>query len=163
MYICISQISRSYYWYKLLDWSCRREEEEDWYIVILILHYDCVSNSTCIYRLDGMMMDLQDIHGTKRSLAQCMFWRSVIVRSNRFKPYVLAVTRLYSLGILAWLYEYVLLLNVFDIKCNKLPDLNYDYLIMYLALISLNLPEIIYNTSLISTNSPLAGQNSRVV
>ena len=50
-----------------------REEEEDWYIVILILHYDCVSNSTCIYRLDGMMMGLQDIHWTERTVTQCMF------------------------------------------------------------------------------------------
>jgi len=31
--------------------------------------------------------------------AMRMFWRSVIVQSNRSKPYNIAVTRLYSLGI----------------------------------------------------------------
>jgi len=80
------------------------------------------------YRLDGMMTGLQDIHWAESSphwaessphwaessphwaessphwaessVARCMFGRSVIVSSNRFKTYDIAVTRLYSLGIL---------------------------------------------------------------
>jgi len=34
---------------------------------------------------------------------------------------------------------------------------------MYLVLISLNLPYIVYNTSLITTNSRVAGQTSSAV
>jgi len=34
---------------------------------------------------------------------------------------------------------------------------------MYLVLISLNLPYLFYNTSLITTNSPVTGQASRAV
>jgi len=66
------------------------------------------------YRLDGMMTGLQDIHWAESSphwaessphwaessVARCMFGRSVIVSSYRFKTYDIAVTRLYSLGIL---------------------------------------------------------------
>ena len=40
---------------------------------------------------------------------------------------------------------------------------NYDLLNMYLVLINLNLPLIFYNTSLVTTNSPVAGQTSRAV
>ena len=63
--------------------------------------------------------------GAERSVAQCMFRRSVIVSSNRFKPYDLGVTRLYSL----WpdSTEYVLLLNVFIIKCNYVHNLTMIY------------------------------------
>ena len=57
-------------------------------------------------------------------VAQCMSWRSVIVPSNRFKQHDLAVTCLYRLWILTWQWEYVLLHNVLNIKCNKVLIIN---------------------------------------
>jgi len=57
-------------------------------------HIDCNLLSTQVYTLYVFRRYL------KLDIPYIAFSRSVIVSSNGFKPYCLAVTRLYSLGIL---------------------------------------------------------------
>ena len=62
----------------------------------------------------------QNMHWAYCNVGQCMSWSS-----NGFKPCVLAVTCFYSWGILTCQKGCVLLINVINIKCNKI-SMYYD-------------------------------------